>query len=548
MRKHGIAFPLFIFLFALSFSSAFIDQFHAPKIIAGACFILYLIFTEGPEKIFSSSLFIPAAGFLFITAASLAVKGKFAFAGGNYAAMIIVFFILLTISAISSETLKDNVRGGILFSLFFVSILAILQYYRISDPVRGFSSGFSRLPYATFGNRVYLADYILLTIPFAINLAIKKPLKGAAVLVPAIWALYLCRASRTIPGIFAMAAVFIIFFLKNKNRRNYAFAIAGFLIFFGFFLYPRINRIVEKSLHPRIGVWRVSREMFISNPVFGTGAGTFHYEYPRYREEFFRKEENLKYAASSHIRRARRAQSDFVQILAETGITGFMLIGWIFYLWFKKSGSDSGFGMPARAAIAAVLASGLVSFPFHTPAIPLTAAVIMGTAMSPKRKHDVRKSSATLKFILIGLGILLIFFKTAEQIFWEKGRKAFEMGDYLQAVELLETAESFSHLPGEIIYLRARAWDRIGFFYIAENEYSRALETERSSGIYLSRALALLKMNSFEEAEEYLEKAVFTTPRLELPYNILIDLHNETGRIERARYYEEMLKKIKGEK
>ncbi len=547
--KHRIALPVFLLAFALSFSSAFIDPFHTPKVVAGAVFLLYLLYAEGPEKIFSSPLFFPAAGFLFAAGAVLLAKGKFAFAGGNYTAMVIIFFILLIVSAIPSEKLKSYAATGLTLSLLAVSVYAILQYYGIAGAFARGSSPSYLIPFATFGNRVYLADYLLLTLPFGASLFIKNKLKGAVVLTPALWALYICRASRSIPAILAMTAVFMIFSYKSKNKRIYAIAGAVFILVFSAFVYPLRDRIIKSSLRPRIEVWRVAREMFFSNPVFGVGAGTFYYEHPLYQEQFFREEENLRYAPHSHIRRAHNAQSDFIQLAVETGITGFLLIVWMFYLWFKKADSGSDFGIPAKAAIAAILASGLIAFPFHTPAIPLTAAVIMGIAIQPKKRISNRTPliKRWAKVLIICLGAFMVLVKAGEQIIWEKGRRAFDKGDYRRAVELLEAAEDFSFLPGEIIYSQARAWDLRGFYYIAEAEYGRALETVNFSAIYYYRAIALLRMNQAGEAERYLEKAVYTTPRLEAPYIILIDLYNQTGRTERARYYEDMLKRVKGD-
>ncbi len=540
------------FLFALSaalfFTPYFKDAFYAPKVVAAIIFLSYLIYSLGAEKILSSSLLFPSLSFLITAALVLAARGKLLFAGGNYGGMVLVLFILLIVSGSYTEGVKKGLRSALCVALFISSLYAVMQQYGLAGEFSRFAreGSSSIMPISTVGNRVYLADYIILALPFAFSFFREKKIKGGVCILTALWALYLSGASRALPGLAAITAVYICF-LKGKKRRYLIFAWALLMVSGFLYFYFNFSVLSKSSLQPRFQVWRVSREIFLSSPWTGRGAGTFRYEYPLFQEKFFREEENISYAAYSQTSLPLRAQSQPVQILVETGVVGFLFIIFIFYRWYKKSDRDREFGIPALAGVSAILISSLVGFPFQRPEIIFSMALIMGVAVKPAPfKKTGSPGQGLIGKLLIALCLLMAFMKTGEQVFWEKGRRAFNDEDFKKSAALLEKAEFFSLVPGEIIFLRARAWNGAGIYHIARDEYLTALNTYRHSALYFNLALTFLRTGQYDKAEKFLQKSVYTTPKFEKAYRVLINLYLNTGRFEMAGKYKKMLMEVKG--
>ena len=70
----------------------------------------------------------------------------------------------------------------------------------------------------------------------------------------------------------------------------------------------------------RIAIWKDTIPMIRDFPLFGVGLGAWPEMFPRYRR--------APWSADFY----REAHNDYLQILAETGVAGFALLGWFFVM------------------------------------------------------------------------------------------------------------------------------------------------------------------------------------------------------------------------
>ena len=111
---------------------------------------------------------------------------------------------------------------------------------------------------------------------------------------------------------------------------GYLFSI-GFSKYYNIFI-TRLGNI-KKEIKPyheggnsRWGIWRGTWEMYKQNPIVGDGLNSFEYSYEYYTDDL---------SPFS----TRRAHNDFLQLLAELGSIGGVLLLWMvftaFYMWLR---------------------------------------------------------------------------------------------------------------------------------------------------------------------------------------------------------------------
>lgn len=142
--------------------------------------------------------------------------------------------------------------------------------------------------------------------------------------------------SKSRGGIFSMLVSLLFFYLvssrflrKGIEIKWMIYAVLAVALFFGVYmgLYPIIERylLIEGDLPSRTLVWGDIITIIKDFPLFGTGLGTFGYIYPLYRVSIL---EPIVYLYS---------HNDYLQILAETGLAGFLSLMFALALFVLSS-------------------------------------------------------------------------------------------------------------------------------------------------------------------------------------------------------------------
>ena len=137
----------------------------------------------------------------------------------------------------------------------------------------------------------------------------------------------------------------------------------------------------------RTQIWKDSLRIFYDFPIFGTGLNTFRDIYPKYK--------SLEIAS-----RINFAHNDYIQLLIETGIIGFILLLVPTYLLIKYSLQKISFYISRRdyfaayirlgalCGIIAMLIHSLVDFNLHIPAKAIYFSLLIGIIFSGFNGRD----------------------------------------------------------------------------------------------------------------------------------------------------------------
>ncbi|HXC23259.1 MAG TPA: O-antigen ligase family protein [Solirubrobacteraceae bacterium] len=158
------------------------------------------------------------------------------------------------------------------------------------------------------------------------------------------------------------------------------------------------DRLTDPANDGRLPLWRAALDMYRTQKLRGTGAGTYQQYFPRYRSE-------SGYVVDAH--------SLYLQSLAELGIVGFALIlivvlGMLGGLLWRIRGRD-------RALYAALFAMCLAwavhqafDWDWQMPAVTLGVFILVGLALARPRDGKVGLSGLPTGRALVALGWLLL--------------------------------------------------------------------------------------------------------------------------------------------
>ena len=185
---------------------------------------------------------------------------------------------------------------------------------------------------------------------------------------------------------FALMALLV--WSKNWRRGHIVimFAFIGATLLYSLFLgsKPALDNFADFDHDIRYQAFNGALKLFMQFPIFGSGIGTFgdlFYQYqPASLKDF--------YFLHTH--------SDWLQLLAETGLSGFLLVvtGCVVFFsvlirqWGRRQqGFARGLALGGIAALSAGVFHALIEFPFHIPAISLVFASIAGLTYSAAHYH-----------------------------------------------------------------------------------------------------------------------------------------------------------------
>ncbi len=190
-------------------------------------------------------------------------------------------------------------------------------------------------------------------------------------------------------GIFSTVLSLAFFYLtyssfrKNGVKKAWMiFFVIAIAVIYGLWigLYPIFERFlkVEVDAPVRILVWKDILSVIKDFPLFGTGFGTFSYVYPLYKKYM---EAPLVYTY---------AHNDYLQLIIETGILGFLSIITALILFLISRVRNLGLlsqrenhfrfflGLGALSGIVSLLIHSLADFNLHIPSNALYFAFLIG--------------------------------------------------------------------------------------------------------------------------------------------------------------------------
>jgi len=158
------------------------------------------------------------------------------------------------------------------------------------------------------------------------------------------------------------------------------------------------DRLTDPANDGRLPLWRAALDIYETQKLRGTGAGTYQQYYPRYRTE-------SGYVVDAH--------SLYLQSLAELGVVGFVLI--LIVVLGILGGLASRIRGPDRALYAALFAAALAwavhqafDWDWQMPAVTLSLFILAGLALARPNDGKAGLSGLPVGRTLVALGWLLL--------------------------------------------------------------------------------------------------------------------------------------------
>ncbi len=346
-------------------------------------------------------IFLPLLLLVFWSFASLTWSTSWRGAAHHSLLWACYFLFFFLIRSSTSVENPSHCVLKVLGSVLLIISLACLVEYVLSP--------FPRTK--VFNERFYPSAEIMATLlPLFIALSFRSERKWArlAILVGGLsWALIVCTTSRTmlIAGLVGIGSFVGSVWLIPRRFESRRMLLTTLVIFLAVALLLQVpyrsgeysstlTRLAEVddssalSTRSRLLMWGLAMEGFRSSPYAGIGADNYFAEYKMLRELLSSRDPNNPVLEVNEDLFPERAHNEYLQILAELGIVGGLLFGWLlagiaylFWLAFKKKASLLTIG--ALSGVAAFLvASGASSYSFRLPANGMCFFFLLSVASS----------------------------------------------------------------------------------------------------------------------------------------------------------------------
>lgn len=291
--------------------------------------------------------------------------------------------------------------SGIYAAGVLISIIGICQQLFLLDIIPQ-----SAEPAATLANTNMAAEFITLTLPLGIVLH----RKWVAILcsIPMFVFLYFttCIAAWVAVGC-EIVLIACILNIRNRNKVLFLF-IGAMLLFSGTFIGQRINTI---SVQARLNMSANTIEMIKDKPL-GYGPGNFKVFYPKYQKYNV----GVTDGHFNELTQVIRAHNDPLQLIAETGLIGGIVLLLIVVLFFIgivrvlcKENDKFYIALGVGAATMGILINSCFSFPFYLPVPPLFVAVYLAIGLSLFNAPTIQFNRVVAPMFIVLLVPLFIY-------------------------------------------------------------------------------------------------------------------------------------------
>ena len=299
---------------------------------------------------------------------------------------------------------------------------------------------------------------------------------------------------------------------------------------------------IFESLHQRLYMWDVSKEIFLDRPVMGAGLGNFSTAFAQTQPQTLLNYPNLRELKTM----TQSPHNELFFQLAQGGIVGLGLFLFMFMVLFlevhdfaarKKEGDKKQLLQALFCGILAMLADNMLNISLHTvvPAFMfwwLVGAEVSGVGREESRVEiTANPVTKTVALALFGACVLVVLWQGAvlsSQYLAFRGQKQMVRKNSTAAQKDLK--EALHLYPAN-----TEAGFALGNSLLAEENYEEALEAyERTISaaayydqVYYHAALAALGKNDHAKAVHYLRKTLKLDPFNLGAYETLAELAKE---------------------
>lgn len=157
-----------------------------------------------------------------------------------------------------------------------------------------------------------------------------------------------------------------------------------------------------ESANARLHIWRVCADLFMDKPLLGFGYRGFNMNYMLYQGEYFSLRTDTDFSAIAD--NVVYPYNEFIHILVEQGITGFVLFVLMIYIGIR----ESRFHLRLYSPLIAFLTFSTFSYPSYKLALGIILPLLIGILPTRPLIHTTKVRTATATVSLIALILCII--------------------------------------------------------------------------------------------------------------------------------------------
>jgi len=307
--------------------------------------------------------------------------------------------------------------------------------------------------------------------------------------------------------------------------------------------------------------WWVGYEMWRDSPAFGVGLSAYKVDFVPYKAVFLDTPRGETY--DFPIRPAAQAHNEYVQVAAEMGTLGFLVVvgalGGIVWLGLRRITLQDDRERRLElillgGGVLVTLVHATVTFPWRLPASSLAFVSLLGMACAPRygklgqwsvalRGKALAGAVVVLAVLGIAVSVIAVRDLIADRYLFQ-GRGLLNAGRVELAMENLERSVELDFFPRLSLYWLGMAKLQAGELEAARDTLQECFGRYINEPLYVNLAQVHMQLGEEDEARKLLEELLATSPQPEARRHGRYLLAVIEGR--RGRYAEaaELLRKV----
>lgn len=308
-----------------------------------------------------------------------------------------LIFLAAFLTYVDSEGRFRKVVWLITIFGFAFAFFAILQYVLSPDKIYGIYELQYAQPFGSFVNRHNFAAYMEMTmaVPLGLLFVGAVPRDKRLLVITAIGlmgiALLLSGSRGGLISILAGIFFLLILTTESKSYGQFAFKIGMTILLIATIIVgatwfiggeTTLTRIAETAASGdittnRSHIWNVTLSVIKTYPIFGTGLGGFSTAY-------------TGFDTLNGLERVEQAHNDYLQILADAGLIGFLIAAFFVFQLFRTGLKNAKTANPFRRGVVlgalagcfAIMVHSLFDFVLHTSAVTYLFVTLVGLVVA----------------------------------------------------------------------------------------------------------------------------------------------------------------------
>jgi len=505
---------------AVAYSFHFTSFLHAKEgvLCLGLCAMGLLVVLRGRLSRTSVTAFLPL--WLWVGIELLRLLFGLAKVPSDAALESVRWLLLLlavgfVLDVLQEDAWRRKMLAAVVLSTVAVAVLGLLQYLGAIPFLFPVFEGYTQRVYSVFGNQDFYGGYVALGLPLVLHrVLVGRRVDMAALAAACILTLGLLVSGSRSAWLAATAGVAVAIVVSERKAKRLALcgAVAAALTIATALAAPdaTVRRITQtfqtedEGRHARVFLWRAAWAVFGHGPVLGQGAAAYAYRSPQYLGDLVANAPDpIRFDVERH---ADQPHCEPLRVLAESGLVGLALWGWMAVRLLRRRGIE-------WAALAAFGVFACFNGPFDS--VPHVLAALLLAAALLAREPRPAPPAHLPAYVLPALSVALCVFEVWAVLVPSYRLRAAQDAQLANrpALALYRRAAQHAWPHAEAHRDYAIALAEAGHVQSARYHFREALRGLDTGDLYLALAAVAIELDDLEEAHRWAEECLRRWPR-----------------------------------